>query len=96
MIGARSFAARLTVALAALLLAYGAFVAALGRHVAQQHEQEVLQRLSRGLARHIIEHWPVVAAADPGAAELAARRSLLEMLRVVNPGVQAYVLDADG
>ena len=92
----RSFATRLTLALALLLLAYGAFVALLGRQVAAEHEQESLQRLSHGLARHIVEHWPEIALADPDLADQAARASLLSMLMVVNPGVQAYVLDADG
>ncbi len=92
----RSFATRLTLALALLLLAYGAFVALLGREVAAEHEQESLQRLSHGLARHIVEHWPEIALADPDLADQAARAALLSMLMVVNPGVQAYVLDADG
>lgn len=92
----RSFTTRLTFALALLLLAYGGFVALLGRHVAAEHEQEALQRLSHGLARHIVEHWPEIAAADHDAADRAARAALLSMLMVVNPGVQVYVLDADG
>jgi signal transduction histidine kinase len=98
----RSFTARLTLALALLLLAYGAFVAVLGRQVAVQHEQEALQRLSHGLARHIVEHWPEITLGDIRSdsardqADRAAREALLGMLMVVNPGVQVYVLDADG
>jgi len=95
-----SFTTRLTLALALLLLAYGAFVAVLGRQVAVQHEQEALQRLSHGLARHIVEHWPEITLTDSdGARDKAdhvAREALLGMLMVVNPGVQVYVLDADG
>ena len=94
--GGRSFTARLTLALGLLLLAYGGFVALLGRQVAAEHEQESLQRLSHGLARHIVGHWPEITLADPGLAERAAREALLSMLMVVNPGVQVYVLDADG
>ncbi|MBL8400567.1 MAG: sensor histidine kinase, partial [Candidatus Accumulibacter sp.] len=60
MIAARSFTTRLTLALALLLVAYGALVGVLGRHVAAEHEQESLQRLSHGLARHIVEHWPEI------------------------------------
>ena len=96
MIRARSFSTRLTLALALLLLAYGAFVALLGRQVAAEHEQESLQRLSHGLARHIVEHWPQITLADVDQADRAAREALLGMLMVVNPGVQVYVLDADG
>ena len=96
MIAARSFTTRLTLALALLLVAYGALVGVLGRHVATEHEQESLQRLSHGLARHIVEHWPEITLTDPDQADRAARAELLSMLMVVNPGIQVYVLDADG
>jgi His Kinase A (phospho-acceptor) domain len=92
----RSFAVRLSAALALLLLAYGAFVALLGRQVATEHERESLQRLSHGLAQHIVGHWPEITAPDRETADRAARQALLNMLMVVNPGVQVYVLDADG
>lgn len=93
---ARSFAARLTVALALLLAAYGAIVGALGWRVATGQEEETLQRVSHGLARHIVGHWPEVSAADRGAADRAARDAVLGMLMAVNPGVQVYVLDGAG
>ena len=96
MINRRSFTMRLTVALALLLVAYGAFIALLGRHVAVEHESESLQRLSHGIARHIVEHWPTITASDPDAADRAARKELLSMLMVVNPAIQVYVLDAEG
>ncbi len=92
----RSFTARLTLVLAVLVLAYGALVAVLGRSVTAQQEQEALQRLSHGLARHIVAHWPQMAAAQREQGDRAARQDLLRMLVVVNPGVHVYVLDADG
>ena len=91
-----SFTQRLTLALALLLLVFAALVAVLSRHVVTGQEQESLQRLSHGLARHIVEHWPAITAADPNQADRAARAALLQMLMVVNPGIQVYVLDADG
>jgi hypothetical protein len=87
-------ARRLAIALALLLLVFGGFVALTVRHAAQQHELEVQQRTSHGLARHIVEHWPQVSSGD--AADAVAREELLRMLMVVNPGVQVYVLDAEG
>ena len=96
MIAGRSFTTRLSLALAVLLLAYGAFVALLGRQVAAEQEQESLQRLSHGLARHIVEHWPEIASPNRDEAERTARGALLSMLMTVNPGVQVYLLDADG
>ena len=91
-----SFATRLTLTLAALLLAYAALVAGLSRQLAHEHEQEALQRLSHGLAAHIIGHWPEITTAHPDPADLAAREALLKMLMVVNPGIQVYLLDASG
>jgi hypothetical protein len=92
----RSFASRLTRVLALLLLAYGAFVAVLGGALVGEHEEESLQRLSHGLARHIVEHWPQFAAAQRDPTDMAARTALMAMLMTVNPAVQVYVLDADG
>lgn len=95
---ARSITTRLTLALALLLLAYGALVGLLGWHGAEQQTEESLQRLSHGLAQHIVEHWPEIARAqtDPGLADREARAALLTMLMAVNPGVQVYGLDAQG
>lgn len=92
----RSFTRRLVLALAGLLMAYAAWLALVGQHLYREQEQESLQRLSRGLAGHIVEHWPEITLPDRGEAELAARRALLGMLMTVNPGVQVYLLDADG
>ena len=107
----RSFSTRLTWALAVLLLLYGAGVLLVARQLAAGQEQESLQRLSHGLARHIVGHWPQVvmpdaarpdaarpdaARTDTAQADQAARQALLQMLMVVNPGVHVYVLDADG
>lgn len=92
----RTFAGRLALALAVLLLAYGAIVVLLGRQAMQRDHDEMLQRLSYRLAAHIVAHWPDIQAADASAAERAARDQVLDMLMVVNPGVQVYVLDAQG
>lgn len=94
---AKSFATRLTIALGILLLTYGALVALLGRQFATAHQQETLQRVSYGLARNIIEHWPQqITLTDPDESERATRAALMSMLMTVNPGVQVYVLNADG
>ncbi len=88
------FARRLTLALGLLLLAFGVFVALLVQRVGLQQERESLQRVSHGLARHIVEHWPAVRSSDPD--DRAAREDLLRMLVTVNPAVRVYLLDADG
>ena len=91
----RSFATRLTLAFALLLLAYGAIVALLGRYLEAEYEAEASQRLAYGLAQHIVGHWPE-ATSGTQAGDGAARTALLNMLMVVNPGVEVYMLDADG
>ncbi len=91
-----SFATRLVLVLAVLLLAYAALVAVLSRQVAQTQAQEALQRLSHGLAAHIVGHWPEISSPQPDAADVAARQALLQMLMVVNPGIQVYTLGAAG
>ena len=72
----RSFAFRLSLALSLSLLAYGAFVGALGRHVASEHELESTQRLSYGLARHIVGHWPEITRGPAASGEIAAAPAL--------------------
>ena len=96
MIRRHSFTTRLTLALAVLLLGFGGFVAVLSREVVAQHQGEALQLLSKGLAQHIVEHWPEITLADRDQADRKARDALLSMLMVVNPGVQVYLLDPDG
>lgn len=94
-----SFTTRLVLALALLLLGYGAFVALMARHLAHEQAQESLQRLSHGLAQHIVAQWPEVSTTDPAGADGTAgkaRKAVLEMLMAVNPGVQVYLLDAEG
>jgi signal transduction histidine kinase len=91
-----SFTTRLSLVLALLLLGYGAFVALVGRQFAHEQAQESLQRLSHGLAQHIVAQWPEITTADPAGADGTARKALLQMLMTVNPGVQVYLLDADG
>jgi signal transduction histidine kinase len=87
---------RLTVSLSLLLVAFGVWVAVLAQHVVQGREQESLQRLSYGLARHIVAHWPEVSDLDRAQSDRAARDAVLAQLMAVNPGIQVYLLDADG
>lgn len=89
-----SFSRRIVLAFASLLLAFGLLVAFLGHRVTIQHEQETLQRLSHGLARHIVDHWPQVAEPADGAIDRASLDDVLHMLMVVNPAIDLYVLDS--
>lgn len=88
-----SFFRRLTLALAVLLCGFGLLVGLVGRHILAHQAHETLQRLSRGLARHIVEHWPAISQ---GNTERRALDEVLGMLMVVNPAIEVYVLDAQG
>jgi signal transduction histidine kinase len=92
----RSFATRLSLTLVVLLLSYGACVGFIGRHVLITQTQESLQHVSFGLAKHMVEHWPQMTSAPPEQASRREREAVLSMLMVVNPGVQAYVLNEQG
>jgi signal transduction histidine kinase len=56
-------------------------------------EKEVIQSLSRGLARHIAHDG---ALADANGIESPAVRRLFSQLMVVNPSVEVYLLDNTG
>jgi signal transduction histidine kinase len=58
-----------------------------------RHEQEVIQRLSGGLAAHIAENAELM---QPGGLNQDAVTDLFDKLMVVNPSVELYVLGLDG
>lgn len=91
-----SLASRMVAAFALLLLGFCVLVAYVGYRVTTDHERETLQRLSQGLARHIVEHWPEVTRPSAGVLDQAAIDNLLHMLMVVNPGIDVYLLDEAG
>ncbi len=82
--------------MAALLLLFGSIAAALAWRAVAAREQETLQRLSAGLAAHIVKHWPEVSASAGGADDDGARQALIRMLMTVNPAIQVYMLDGLG
>jgi signal transduction histidine kinase len=91
-----SFSRRLSMVLALLLCSFGLLVGLVGREVLIRQERETLQRLSHGLAKHIVEHWPSVTKNSGNAAERSALDEVLGMLMVVNPAIEVYVLDQEG
>lgn len=91
-----SLSHRIVAAFALLLLGFSLFVAFLEHRVTVEHERETLQRLSRGLAQHIVEHWPEVTSPADGTLDRAALDSLLHMLMTVNPAIDVYLLDDRG
>ena len=84
---------RLSVVFCALLLVCcGALVMIQMRSTAV-HEQETVQRLSRGLAEHIARSGELMDARGMRGGEV---RALFGKLMAVNPSVEVYLLDDEG
>lgn len=89
----RSLYGRLALVFALLTLACGGFTAWLYRDMAGRHQQEVLQRLSKDLAGHIASHTDLVKELKWNRP---AVEQLFHMLMVVNPGIEVYLVKANG
>jgi len=85
---------RLALALALLLLAFGAAQYFITRHAGEMYHEEITQKLSSSIAMYIRDHLPLTDAA--GAPNPAQLQALFHMLMVVNPNVETYLLDAGG
>lgn len=84
---------RLALAFALLTLICGGFTGWLFMSTTERHQQEVLQRLSHDLARHITKNTDLVKQLKwnrPAVDEL------FNMLMVVNPGIEVYLVNAEG
>ncbi len=84
---------RLSVVFALLLLACCGASAWLQVRASGLHGQEVVQRLSMGLAAHIAENSELMR---PGGLNQAAVKDLFDKLMAVNPSVEVYLLGLDG
>ena len=89
----RSLYGRLALVFALLTLACGGFTAWLYQDMAARHQQEVLQRLSKDLAGHIASHTDLVKELKWNRP---AVEQLFQMLMVVNPGIEVYLIKANG
>jgi signal transduction histidine kinase len=84
---------RLCAVFAALLLACCGASAWLQMQVGEQHAQQVIQRLSSGLAAHIAANAELMA---PQGLNDVAVHALFSKLMDVNPSVEVYLLAPDG
>jgi len=88
-----SLSTRLALLFGGLLLACGLAATALQIHAGEQREQEVVQRLSLGLAGHIAGHELLMLPDGPDAGNV---QRLFTKLMDVNPSVELYLLGPDG
>jgi signal transduction histidine kinase len=93
---ATKLSTQLILAFFGVLLVTAVLVGILIRWQTLQNESATLQRLSAGLAAHIVGHWPVVTQADQDKASKQEQDALLDMLMTVNPAIQVYILDMEG
>ena len=84
---------RLSAVFAALLLVCCGASVWLQVHSNGKHEQELIQRLSSGLAAHIAENSELM---KPGGLNQDAVKDLFDKLMAVNPSVEVYLLGLDG
>jgi len=84
---------RLSAVSCALLLVCCAALAWMQVRSSAMHEQEVVQRLSRGLAEHIAQSSELMDTRGPRPDNV---RDLFGKLMQVNPSVEVYLLDTDG
>ncbi|MDE1167449.1 MAG: HAMP domain-containing sensor histidine kinase [Pseudomonas sp.] len=88
-----SLTQRLSLVFAALLLACSGVSIWLQINASTRHEQEVVQRLSIGLAGHIAGTAQLM---DTSGWRPDAIRDLFDKLMAVNPSVELYLLSNDG
>jgi len=89
-----SLHSRLALTLAVLLLVFGGALYFIARHANALYHEEISQKLSGNIALYIRDHLPLTdSTGEPDPAQLKA---LFNMLMVVNPNVEAYLLDAQG
>ena len=90
----RSLYSRIALTFALLLLLFGGLCGGLDLFAAKNQQQEIIQRLSRGLAEHIASHWPLLSKANE--IDKKAVGELFHMLMVVNPSIEVYLLASNG
>ena len=88
-----SLSQRLSLVFAALLLACSGASVWLQARTKAQHEQEVTQRLSLGLAAHIAGNAELM---QPDGLNAPVVKDLFGKLMAVNPSVEVYLLSSDG
>ncbi|WP_282268635.1 ATP-binding protein [Stenotrophomonas sp. PS02298] len=84
---------RLSLVFCALLLVCCGALAWIQMRSSRMHEQETVQRLSRGLAEHIARSGELMDARGIRDGEV---RALFGKLMSVNPSVEVYLLDDEG
>jgi signal transduction histidine kinase len=89
----RTLYSRLVLTLFVLLCLVGLILVQLIGHTGMQYEQEVAQKLNRGLAAHIVADQVLM---QENKVNRQALDRLFHQLMVINPSIELYLLDPDG
>lgn len=89
----RTLYAKLALGLFALLVAVGLLYAFISMAALRQHQEAVAQQLNRDLARDLIFDRNLV---QEGRLDQQALKQTFELYMTINPGIEIYLLDADG
>jgi signal transduction histidine kinase len=90
----RSLYSQIAFTFAVLILLFGGLCGGLDWYAAKNHQQEIIQRLSRGLAEHIAMSWPLLSQTNQ--LNEASIKELFHWMMVVNPSIEVYLLDNNG
>jgi signal transduction histidine kinase len=90
----RSLYSRIAFTFALLMLLFGGLSGGLDWYAAKNHQQEIIQRLSRGLAEHIAGSWPLLSQTNQ--LNEASIKELFHWMMVVNPSIEVYLLNTEG
>ena len=88
-----SLYSRIAVGFATVLITFGMLLGWLSYKVAKVHQHEVMQRLNRDLAAHMLSHGPLFKSGRP---DYHAVNELFQMAIAVNPSIEIYLLDGEG
>lgn len=79
-----------------LFLLLGAAMFFIVRHYSAQATLEATQRINLGLARYVVAHRPVDLVDAEGQPNRAQMNELAQLVMMINPAVEVYLLDPKG
>jgi signal transduction histidine kinase len=89
----RSLYSRLALVLLGLFFLVGASFVVISAIFTEKYQQEVIQKLNRELAGHIVANKNIL---QDHRINQHALKEIFDMLMVINPGIEIYLLDHEG
>lgn len=89
-----SLYSRIALTFALLILVFAGLCESIQMLTITYNQQEIIQRLNRGLAAHIASQWPLIS--DAREVDKESVNELFHMFMVANPGIEVYLLDDQG